>query len=156
MKNEVHAAIDKRPDSAFQHHQSMTSPIVFYEKPSDCRGIILHIEDEMQVARLVSLTLNRNNLHVITADDGLEGIDIYKEMGDEIDLVLLDIQLPGMKGDEVFRRIRKINPASRFLVASGYTEDNIVDMFNQQHIEGFLQKPFTPSMLLDAINSVMG
>jgi two-component system, cell cycle sensor histidine kinase and response regulator CckA len=84
---------------------------------------------------------------VLTATSGEEAIDIYKDNRHHIDLVLLDIIMPNMSGEETFVKLREINPKIRVLVATGYSLAQKADELRKLGCKGFIQKPFQMSAL---------
>lgn len=81
------------------------------------------------------------------AADGQQGLDLYRE-NPEIALVLLDMTMPHMDGEETFQRLRRIDPEVRVLLTSGYSEQD-TERFAGKGLSGFIQKPYRPQELLE-------
>ena len=81
-------------------------------------------------------------LEVLTAADGVEALDVYRQHRDEIDVVLLDMTMPRLDGDETFRELRTLNPNLKVILTSGYNEQDATSRFVGQGLAGFIQKPF--------------
>jgi CheY-like chemotaxis protein len=92
---------------------------------------------------------------VTAVNDGQKGIDVYKESQDRIDMVILDLIMPGMGGAEVFDQLKAINPAVKVLLSSGYSIDGQATAIMKRGCSGFIQKPFSIQELSKKINEVM-
>jgi len=118
-------------------------------------AVILIVDDESEVRDVVKDMLTTRGMVVLTAKNGLEAIDIFQARADEIDVVLLDMAMPGMNGDEVLRHMFDIRPDARVIVSSGFIEENISAQFGDAQPAGFLYKPFTPDVLMERIGGVL-
>jgi CheY-like chemotaxis protein len=119
------------------------------------KGTILIIDDEDVVRELGKDILEAYDYHVYLATTGNEGISIFNECKNTIDLVMLDMVMPGKGGKEVFKELRSIKPDVKVLIASGYGEDEYFqEMFNSGTV-GFLQKPFQHTQLINKIEEAM-
>lgn len=105
-------------------------------------GKVLLVDDEAGVRDIVGALLGELGFDVITAADGLEGIELFREQASSIAAVILDLNMPKLSGSEVFEQIRQINPNARVLLATGYGEEEVVRQFTSLAPSGFLQKPF--------------
>lgn len=103
---------------------------------------ILVIDDEYLIRHLMNDVLGSVNFNVVTASDGEEGLRLYQETPDSWDLVILDMVMPVMNGEEVFRQIIDRNPTQRVLICSGYNDRYEVDAMIQNGAIGLLAKPF--------------
>lgn len=110
-------------------------------------GTILLADDEESIRKVAARLLTYYGFTVILAIDGQEAVNIYREQLSAIDLVILDMSMPIMDGAKAFQEIKKINPAARVMLASGYHKDEIVERFTGQGLIGVLEKPF----LLDTL-----
>ncbi len=119
----------------------------------DDSGTVLGIDDEPDVRQLISDVLTRLGYSVITAADGREGIRIYREREGGIDLVLLDVIMPVMNGNEVFQMLKTIDPDVRVVLVSGYSSEGHsgIDRLLNNGVRGFIQKPFTQKSLLKSV-----
>ncbi len=118
-------------------------------------GTVLTVDDEETNVALTKLMLTRLGFDVLTAPDGREAVRIYQERHDEICLVLMDLTMPHMNGDEAFRQLKLINPDVRVILTSGYTEHEINSRFAGKGLAGFLEKPFTKGDLLRLIRETL-
>ncbi len=118
-------------------------------------GTVLVIDDEEIVRRTAQATLERFGYKVLLADDGLQGVKRFRELAADIDLVLLDMTMPVMSGEETFRELRLIRPDVRVILSSGYNEVEAIRRFTGKGLAGFVQKPYTSARLAEAVNSVL-
>lgn len=119
------------------------------------KGLILIIEDENTMSETACNILQTCGYNVITANDGLEGIEIYNNRKDEIDLVLLDMVMPKKSGKETFEEIRKINTDAKVLLSSGFKQDERVKQVLSLGVDGFIQKPYTMYILAKAVSDIL-
>ncbi len=119
------------------------------------RATVLVVDDEDDVRTLACDVLERAGLTVLTANDGQEAIELFRKRRDEIRVVLLDRTMPGLSGDEAFSRLREIDPGARIVLMSGFSEQRAARAVADQRIDGFLQKPFLPARLLQAVRDAL-
>ena len=113
--------------------------------------LVLVIDDEEPVRDAVSDILDLEGLPVLTAPDGRAGIDLYRQRQADIGLVLLDLSMPGLNGEETFRELRLINARVRVLLSSGYSQDEVAARFTGQNEVGFIQKPYDAEQLVKEV-----
>jgi len=118
-------------------------------------GTVLLVDDEESIRAISSQQLRRLGLQVLTAEDGLQAVNLYRERKDAIVLVLLDLTMPHMNGEEAFRELRQINPNVRVILASGYAEDDIAARFAGMGLAGCLQKPYTVDRLRSLLSTLL-
>ncbi len=118
-------------------------------------GTILVIDDEEDVRNLAKTMLQQLGYNVYIALDGAEGLKIYKKRYKEIDLILLDMIMPGLTGVETFEEIQKINPKVITLLMSGYSQDNKAGELIYEGAKGFIQKPFRLQVLSKEIRQTL-
>ena len=80
------------------------------------------IDDEQAVRNVMRRILERAGFRVILKEDGASGVEAYRQQQGEILVIILDVTMPHMGGEETFRRLRQINPDVKVIVSSGYTE----------------------------------
>jgi CheY-like chemotaxis protein len=107
---------------------------------------ILLVEDEPAIRRLIGTALERSGYHVREARHGAEALDKFD---DSIDLLLVDMRLPKLSGEQLMARLRERQPALKVLAISGYPLNAPADV-------PFLAKPFTRDALIKAIQDVLG
>lgn len=116
---------------------------------------ILLIDDEPLIRNLLKTFLVENGAIVLEAENGMQGMEIYGHHEGKIDLIILDMIMPGMKGDEVLRRIREDNRAMKVIISSGFMSEEQRTKLNEYHVNGFLDKPFKDDDALAVIRQVM-
>jgi PAS domain S-box-containing protein len=110
---------------------------------------ILVVDDEPMVLEVTREILELLGYRVLTADSGGEAIRIYREEGDSIDLIILDMIMPEMGGDKTFEALHRLDPHIKVLLASGYSMEGKAAIMLEQGCAGFIQKPFDlPSISL--------
>jgi len=118
-------------------------------------GTVLVIDDEQLVRNTVEGYLREMGFTVITARDGIEGIEIYKERAPEIEFVILDMVMPGISGEETLRHLREIKDDIKVLYSSGFTRQKVMTDYIDGREFFFVQKPYRLSELADAVKRVM-
>ncbi len=103
---------------------------------------ILLIDDEPMIIEVASAILNHLGYAIHTVKSGREAIDWYKKHFREIDLVVLDMIMPEMSGEEAFAAIKAINPRAKVLLSSGYSLAGQAERMLANGCAGFIQKPF--------------
>ena len=93
---------------------------------------------------------------VLTANNGREGLDIFKIHGDNIVCVILDLTMPEMDGEEAFMELRKLRTDVQVILSSGYNEQDVTQRFVGKGLAGFIQKPYTLANLRSTLNRILG
>lgn len=120
------------------------------------QGMVLVIDDEIDIRETVAMTLRKCGYQVLTAGDGLEAIELLSRSSYTIDLVILDMVLPGLDGKHTFERLIEIDPTLKVIVVSGFSIDGRVQSVLDQGAKSFLQKPFQGADLLRMVSDVLG
>jgi len=116
---------------------------------------ILLVEDEKIVMEVSRELLESMGYKVYAVGSGQEGIAVYMEKRNEIDLVILDMVMPGISGSETFNRLREINPGVRVLLSSGYSLNGEAQHIMDRGCNGFLQKPFQIEKLSQKVREML-
>jgi CheY-like chemotaxis protein len=119
-------------------------------------GTILVVDDEPMVRRMVGKALERHGYTVLLADSGLAAIDVFRRHPGEIALVILDLSMPEMSGQEALPELRKIRPKAKVVISSGYGESEAMTMFTGQRVSGFIQKPYTSKRIAEKVKACLG
>lgn len=109
---------------------------------------ILVIDDEEAVRDVVRDVLESRGVTVLDADSGERGIELFRRAAATIDAVLLDLTMPGMTGEAVFRELQLIRPDVRVVVSSGYSERETASRFRGDGLAGVVPKPYTAEILV--------
>lgn len=118
-------------------------------------GSILFVDDEAALTQVGSRLLGRLGYRVIVAGSGQEAIEIYRRERDQIDLVILDMIMPGRSGGETYDLLKEINPSVKVLLSSGYSMNGQAKEILGRGCLGFLQKPFNLSDLSKKVRQVL-
>jgi DNA-binding response OmpR family regulator len=118
------------------------------------QGVILAIDDDTEVLNSIRRLLIREGWVVLTASDPVEGLQLYGAHWQGIALVLLDYYMPALRGDEVWERLRGINPQVRVLLMSA-SDDYVPPKMLNGGVCGFVQKPATRKELLRRIHEAL-
>ena len=119
-------------------------------------GAILIVEDEEVIRELSATILEEMGFKTLCAEDGLVGLNMFREHADDIAAVILDLNMPNMNGKEAFEEIRKIDPEIPIILASGYSEEDVIRRFTEKsHNTGFLQKPFMVDTLEEKLRTFL-
>ncbi len=118
-------------------------------------GTILLIDDEKMILDVGRELLEELGYTVLSALSGREALDIFQKNSDKIDLVIMDMIMPGMGGGETFDRLRAINPNIKVLLSSGYSVNGQASKILHRGCDGFIQKPFNLNQLSEKIGKIM-
>jgi DNA-binding response OmpR family regulator len=125
------------------------------ERKKTGQKTILIVEDEELMLRLVEKFFSRHGYRVITACDGEQALDIYHSRQREIDAVLLDVRLPRMTGEEVYRRMTSQNAAVKIVMASGFLEPQLRAEMTRAGVKHLVDKPYVLSELLEIFDELI-
>ena len=118
------------------------------------RAVILLVDDEPEIRECAKTFLEIEGYDVITAANGLDGLQQYKDHKDEVEVVVTDLDMPAMTGSEMIRQISKISPAIKVIVASGRSLSYVHR--NKRHRDTTcLQKPYTSGELTAAVRLLL-
>ncbi|MSP93613.1 MAG: hybrid sensor histidine kinase/response regulator [Myxococcales bacterium] len=117
-------------------------------------GTVLVVDDEDIVRSVVAHMLEIMGLHCLVAEDGPAGLELVRTHRDAIDLVLLDLTLPGLSGLEIARDVHQLAPSLRIVLMSGYAEEDVLRMADG-HFAGFLHQPFQYGELQACVAAAM-
>jgi PAS domain S-box-containing protein len=116
---------------------------------------LMLVEDEEMVALISDQMLTRLGYNVFVARSGPDALSIFQEHREKIDLVILDMIMPGMSGTETFETLKAIDPAVKVLLSSGYTQNGPAEDILRRGGRGFIQKPFTIEQLSQKIREIL-
>ncbi len=125
--------------------------------PLACEKTILLVEDEAMLRELAATILEDLGYKVFTAENGRAALDLLRG-GDppQVDLVLTDLIMPEMCGQELVRQLRPLSPHTKIIYSSGYTEDSIIGSGGPEAGIHFLPKPYTVTSLSEKVREVLG
>jgi DNA-binding NtrC family response regulator len=114
---------------------------------------ILIVEDEPAILSLLSDILTHSGYSVIKSTNGEEALSIYQKKHDQIAIVILDMNMPGIGGKEAFLEMKKINPSVCALISTGYSKNDMIQDILREGVKGYIQKPFNMQDLLKLIKN---
>jgi two-component system cell cycle sensor histidine kinase/response regulator CckA len=135
--------------------KKLEEPVEHREHIVKGSGTILLVDDEAMLLEVGSQLFDELGYTVLTAHGGREAMEIYKEHGDSIDLVILDMIMPDMGGGKTFDMLKEINPGVRVLLSSGYSIDGQAQEIMARGCDGFIQKPFRVEELSQKISEIV-
>lgn len=118
-------------------------------------GTILFVDDEAYIRKICMSILEKIGYRVLSAKNGQEAIELYRNNKDEIDIVLLDMIMPNMSGGEAYDHLKEINPEVKVLLSSGYSIDGEATEILNRGCDEFVQKPFNIEKLSAKISKVL-
>ncbi len=118
-------------------------------------SVALVIEDEVSIRMLAENVLTRAGIRVLLAKNGKNGVEMFREHNQEISVVLLDLQMPVMGGEEALALLRQIDPDIPIILSSGFDESEAERRFAALKPGHFLQKPYTAARLADAVAAAL-
>jgi CheY-like chemotaxis protein len=113
------------------------------------------VDDEEIVRRTATSLLQQNGYSVVAAENGKAAIEIFRQFNDQIDVVLLDMTMPVMDGEQTTRELKAIRPDIKVILSSGYNEAEAVRRFSGGSLAGFIQKPYTSTRLVEKIRQIL-
>lgn len=133
----------------------MASPVIQNGILKKGKGTILVVDDE-EIIRITSKNILEDmGFTIITAVDGEDAVNIYKEQGDSIDLIIMDMIMPKMNGRIAFHKLRELNSECKIVIVSGYAKDEDIEHLRQSGMSGFLRKPFTVEHLNKVVTDLL-
>jgi DNA-binding response OmpR family regulator len=115
------------------------------------RFTVLVVDDEILLRRLIMRELKRNGIDPIGAADGTEGLEAFLAGREKIDLVIMDLLMPGMNGLDLAAELERRRPGVKILYISGLGASIAVESILSQSPDRVLLKPFTPQALVERV-----
>ena len=122
---------------------------------TDNGGTVLLVDDDLIVLQVTTAMLSRLGFAVLSAMDGIDAVEVYRQHKEEIRLVLSDVAMPRMNGWETLLALRQITPNVPVILASGYSEEQVMEGVHHEHPQAFLAKPYGFDVLRDAIHGAL-
>jgi CheY-like chemotaxis protein len=116
---------------------------------------ILVIDDEPLVRGTAKSMLEHYGYTVVLAESGKEGVDLFNVLADRVSLVLLDMTMPVMSGEETLRHLKTSQPDVKVILSSGYNEVEAIQRFTGKGLVGFIQKPYSAATLAEKVKTVL-
>jgi nitrogen-specific signal transduction histidine kinase/CheY-like chemotaxis protein len=156
----IHGYSEKGIGTTFTIYLPASKKMAIQEKrPDDTQmaafGAILLVDDERLILEVAQLMLEKLGFRVISASNGPDAIEIFKNQKDQITLIILDMIMPEMNGGDVFDRLKAIDQNVRVILASGYSLNGHASDIMTRGCRGFIQKPFSLEDLTRKIQDVL-
>src|SRR5438105_9030519 len=134
--------------------ESFLKPKTISEMPR-AKPTILIVDDESMALVLIKRLLNEAGYHAVTAQSGFEALDLFRRQPQAFQLVLLDLTMPFMDGEETFHRLREIRADIPVVLCTGFIQRDRLDRLMKDGRVGFLRKPLAPDEIVDHILAVL-
>jgi len=115
---------------------------------------ILAIDDEESVLKVLRMMLEHDGYNVITALGGIKGVEVYAQE-DDFSLVIIDLTMPDLSGAETLKRILKINPSQKVMIASGFDVSESAGEALKLGARYFMEKPFDIDKLFEVVRNII-
>jgi PAS domain S-box-containing protein len=116
---------------------------------------VLVIDDEVFIRDVVIDVLSNDGVKVIAAASGEEGVQLFRQHTQEIGVVVLDMKMPGLSGEETYRALRQISPQIKIILSSGYSEIELLRQLGKQPNVTFLPKPYDIDVLEQCVQEML-
>jgi PAS domain S-box-containing protein len=131
------------------------APVVVDKGGGSGSETILVADDQDMVRTLVATILQRHGYRALTAADGAQAVELYRQRQPEIALVILDLAMPVLSGKDALLALREVNPAVRVLISSGYISDETARDLERAGAAGFVAKPYHAADLARKVRTVL-
>jgi CheY-like chemotaxis protein len=119
-------------------------------------GTVLIVEDEEMLLLMSSALLEAIGFSAITAINGREALEIYRDSGSQIDLVMLDLVMPVMGGIEAYHEFRTLSTTLPIIICSGYGAETVDQLIKNDPHTIFVHKPYKPEELANVMITMIG
>ena len=118
-------------------------------------GTVLVVDDEDEMRSVVVLALGRAGFQTLEARDGREALDLFQQHRDQIRLIIMDLTMPTMDGEEACRELKRTGASVPVVLCSGFHETEALRRFDGLGLAGFLQKPFGLGPLVELVQKLL-
>jgi nitrogen-specific signal transduction histidine kinase/CheY-like chemotaxis protein len=119
------------------------------------KGAVLVVDDEEVVRELLARVLSQEGVEVLQAENGAEALTIFEGRAESIDLVILDMIMPGMRGEEVLGRLRDRRRSVKVVISSGFMSEEQREKLKEIGVQGFLDKPYGEMEVVSMVRSML-
>jgi CheY-like chemotaxis protein len=123
--------------------------------PNEPKRSILVVDDEPMALELLHSVLTDAGYEVAVAQSGFECLDLIRRGGTSYNLILTDLSMPLMDGEETFQRLQEIAPSSKVVLMAGFVDNGRLEKMMNNGLSGFIGKPFAPVEILAVVTSVL-
>jgi CheY-like chemotaxis protein len=131
--------------------REMRPPVRKESYSKDGSGTVLMVDDQEPVRLFATYALERCGYRVLTADDGQEAVTLFRNRQSEIDMIILDLTMPVMDGDEALDQLRAISRDVPIVISSGFSQATANERFRGKLLTGFLSKPYSATTLINTV-----
>ncbi len=155
-------AVPRDPNSATYHADPQTASETVFDfgeiavsNPEGQKELIFVIDHDERSRTLAEVLLTTDDYRVITCANGFRALDIYRQAGGAIDLVIIEVLMPQIGGEEIFDEIRCMRPDAAVVVSGGFSEPAKVSEMLMKGLNGFIPKPYRQDKLLQQVEAVL-
>lgn len=123
--------------------------------PNQRKHSILVVDDEPMALELLHGVLSDAGYEVAVAQSGFESLDLFRRDTQAFDLILTDLSMPLMDGEETFERLRQMSPTVNVVLMAGFVDSGRLEKMMNNGLSGFVGKPFAPVEILAVVTSVI-
>ncbi len=135
--------------------EKVVPPAVVSPEELHGSGLVLVVDDEEMVRSLAAAALRRYGYEALIAPNGEAALKIVRERGADLALVILDLMMPFMGGEEALNRIKELRPDLPVILSSGYDEMQVAKQIDPSRLAGFVQKPYVVQSLLETVKAAI-
>jgi CheY-like chemotaxis protein len=125
------------------------------DSSSEQEKTILLIDDDQMVINIGEMMLKKLGYRVLKADSGYEGLQLFEQNKSNIDLIVSDLEMPEMNGNEVMDKLRKIDPRIKVILSSGALTDSDENTVMNKGFSGFIKKPYNICTLSEKMEEIL-
>jgi CheY-like chemotaxis protein len=155
-------AVPRDPNAATYHADPQTASETVFDfgeiavsNPEGQKELIFVIDHDERSRTLAEVLLTTDDYRVITCANGFRALDIYRQAGGAIDLVIIEVLMPQIGGEEIFDEIRCMRPDAAVVVSGGFSEPAKVSEMLMKGLNGFIPKPYRQDKLLQQVEAVL-
>ena len=123
--------------------------------PQSLRGTILIADDEESVRLMVGKMIHRQGGSALLAENGQRALEIFRQQRDKIDLILLDLTMPGLSSEEILLQLQQMQATQKIVIMSGYGEEETMKRCAELGVVGFISKPFELHAVIARLHSLL-
>lgn len=142
------------PPSTAAVAERTPAPPVFQTNP-EVGGKVLVVDDSEAVRQVAKMMLEDLGFSVMLAENGAAALDLFREHYSNLALVILDMTMPGLSGEETLQLMLKIDAGARVVISSGYSEREVAARLAAQKVAGFLPKPYSPALMREMLATAL-
>ena len=143
------------PESEAQTTEELAETTTPSQRQPAEHATIMVIDDEIQILELFEKLFSRRGYSVRSYSDGKQALEAFSEHPDEIDLVITDMSMPTISGDQVARRVINVRPDMPVIVCTGYNERFSAEQAEELGVREYLLKPISPKVMLDKVAQLL-